>query len=406
MFQRSSPLDVSVGLGSITTPDQNAQELKNMFAPTVPMPQAGAYKRGGEVINGIAHFDDGGDVVAPRPAAPAQTSNSRFYEDFVGGPSSILSTIGESRKTYQDRSQNAPPKPGIVDYFRLPSGEYDERKRKAEEYAAETMRKVQEDKRLRDAAQAITQGREVPPGFYDEATNQFMTKGELSALDKSVNAMPPAQLKAIDEGTAYTPPPKPPTEMELTLESIRARREQKEAQLSSRKEESIKQREENKWMGILAAGLGMMASKSRTLAGGIGEGGLEGIRSFQAAEKARRESESDLRREDLQRDQLNQQFNIAKMQLNKDPETIRTYAALGGWKAGDPPEKYQEAVRKGFEEQQLKLRASALEEYLKAGRDPLSGITPEKAQRAQEELLRIGVGGSSGSQFKLLGVKP
>lgn len=355
MFQQSSPLDVSVGLGSMSTPDQNAQELRNMFAPAVPsqppmtqfpVPQQNAYRRGGEVINGVAHFADGNEVVAPPPAeAPAQPQRSRFYEDVVGGPASVLSTIANTRGTYAERGKDAPPKPGVLDYFTLPSGEYDARKKRAEEYAAETLRKAQEDKRLRDAGIASLR-EEATPGLYTGIEPTF-TKGEVSALDKSVDAMPSAQLGAIRGGTAYTPPPKPPSETELTIESIRARREQKEAQLAARKEESIKQREENKWMGVLAAGLGMMASKSRTFAGGVGEGGLEGLRSFQASEKTRREDETTARREDLMREQMGQQLDIAKMQLAKDPDNVRLITKIGGgdFNRGYEIYKREEAVK-------------------------------------------------------------
>jgi hypothetical protein len=313
----------------------------------------------------------------------------------------VLSTIANTRGTYTERGKDAPSKPGVLDYFTLPSGEYDARKKRAEEYAAETLRKVQEDKRLRDAGISSLR-EEATPGLYTGIEPTF-TRGEVSALDKSVDAMPSAQLGAIRGGTAYTPPPKPATDMELTLESIRARRERKEAQLASRKEESIKQREENKWMGVLAAGLGMMASKSRTFAGGVGEGGLEGLRSFQASEKTRREDEATARREGLMREQMDQQLDIAKMQLAKDPDAVRTYAALGGWKAGDPPEKYQEAALAGYEKTHAAERMKGLRDYL--DKAAISGTAkPEDVKRATDELLRLSLGSSS--QFKLLGAKP
>jgi hypothetical protein len=357
MFRKSSPLDVSVGLGSMSTPDQNAQELRNMFAPVVssrppevsfPVPQQNEYRRGGEVINGVAHFQEGGETVSPpaeSPVTPVEQQRSRFYEDVVGGPASVLSTIANTRREFAEREKNAPPKPGFLDYFMLPSGEYDARKKRADEYAAETLRKVQEDKRLRDAGIASIR-EEAAPNLYAGIEPTF-TKEEVSALDKSVEAMPSSQLTAIRGGTTYTPPPKPPSETELTIESIRARRERKEAQLAARKEESIKQREENKWLGILAAGLGMMASKSRTLGGGIGEGGLEGLRSFQASEKVRREDEATARREDLTREQMAQQLDIAKMQLAKDPDSVRLITKIGGgdFNKGYEIYKREEAVK-------------------------------------------------------------
>lgn len=429
--QTANPVAPTVGgIGGMTTPDQNAQALKNMFAPQVPLsrpaqsfpvPEAG-YKRGGEVIDGVAHFAEGDEVVVPppaaAPAAPAEAPRSRFYEDFLGGPSSVLSTTQNTRKTYAEREKDAPKKPGIVDYFTMSSPEYEERKRKAEEYSAETLRKVQEDKRLRDAAQSVVRGQEVPTGTYDEITNPYMTPGELSTLDKSVGAMPPAQIEAIRSGKPYTPPaepPKPPSSLELQLQSIKDRREQSEASAAARREESIKQREENKWMGILSAGLGIMGGTNRNAFANIGAGGQQGLATFATLEKGRREDEAARRQEGyqqqtlaLQTQQLAQQKEIAFAQLAKDPDAVRTYAALGGWKAGDPPEKYQEAALAGYEKAHAAERIKALRDYI--DKATMTGANPEDVKRANAELLRLGLnsgaGTSSGSQFKLLGAKP
>ena len=346
----------SSGIGGMTTPDQNAQALKNMFAPQIPatppaqsfpVPQAG-YKRGGEVIDGVAHFAEGGENVAPpaeAPAAPAEPQRSRFFEDVVRGPTSALSTIANTWNMNAERAKTAPPRPGVLEYFTLPSGEYDTRKKAAEEYAAETLRRIQEDKRLRDAGIASLR-EEAAPNLYEGVTPTF-TRGEVEALDTSVDAMPSAQRKAIESGTAYSPPPKPATDMELELQSIRARREQTEARFASRKEESIKQREENKWMSILAAGLGMMAGKDRNALANIGAGGQQGLATFAGLEKGRREEESTARREDLMREQMGQQLDIAKMQLAKDPDNVRLITRIGGgdFNKGYEIYKREEAVK-------------------------------------------------------------
>lgn len=326
------------GIGAMTTPDQNAQALKNMFAPQP------AYKRGGEVINGVAHFAEGDEVVAPPAQAPAPQTSSRAYEDFFGGPASVASTIAETRRTYGERAKDAPQKPGIVDYFRLPSGEYDERKRKSEEYAAETMRKVQEDKRLRDAGQSVLRGQQVPSGTYDEITNPYMTPGELSGLDKSVGAMPPAQVEAIRSGKPYNPPassPPPPPPPDPVKESIQTNLQA----IKERREASDKQREENKNLALLSAGLGMMAGTNRNAFANIGAGGQQGIATFAGLEKARREDDASRRQEQYQQQQLGlqnrqlaQQRELTMAQIEKDPDTIRLYRALG---SGDLMKGYQ-----------------------------------------------------------------
>ena len=348
----------SSGIGGMTTPDQNARALRDMFAPQIPatpptqsfpVPQAG-YKRGGEVIDGVAHFQAGGESVALDPmgsptgyAAPA--------------PTPVPERIAERLAQEDNRPRVDMP---AVDPMGSVTG---------------------------GVMSVPVPGPAAPPGPVSgksviiPANTAYPGPG-----DPNFNE-PPANVPDFRPGRAASAAAKLPAEgTELRLESIRARREA-----------SDKAREENKWMGLLAAGLCMMAGKDRNALVNIGAGGQQGLATFAGLEKGRREEESTARREDLLSRQLAQQKEIAFAQLAQDPETVRTYAALGGWKAGDPPEKFKEAVLRGAEAQQLKTRASALEEYLKAARDPLSGITPEKAQRAQEELLRIGMAGGSGS---------
>ena len=85
------------GVGSITTPDQNATALRNMFAPqpsAQPAPQG--YRRGGEIINGVAHFAGGNEVVVPSPP-PAQEDpeTARILEG--GNPRPPQNTPTESQ---------------------------------------------------------------------------------------------------------------------------------------------------------------------------------------------------------------------------------------------------------------------------------------------------------------------
>lgn len=299
MFQQSSPLDVSVGLGSMSTPDQNAQELRNMFAPAVPsqppmtqfpVPQQNAYKRGGEVINGVAHFQAGGESMSFDPMG-----NPTGYA--APAPDPVPERIAERLM----REENRP---------------------RVEMPAVDPMGNV-----TGGVMSVPVSGRTAPTGPVSgssviiPANTAYPGRG-----DPNFNE-PPADVPDFRPGKAVPTPAKPPADLELQLQSIKARRESSE-----------KQREENKWMGLLAAGLGMMASKSKTFAGGVGEGGLEGLRSFQASEKGRREDEATARREDLLTRQLAQQKEIAYAQLAQDPDTVRLYKALGG---GDLMKGYQ-----------------------------------------------------------------
>ena len=339
----------SSGIGGMTTPDQNAQALKKMFAPQIPatpptqsfpVPQAG-YKRGGEVIDGVAHFQEGGESVAPVPDRIAERLAQEESRPMVDPMGNVT---------------GGAPGPGLPP---------------------------------RSGSSVIIPTNLAYPGRGDPNYDE-----------------PPANVPDFRPGRAASAAAKlPAEETELRLESIRARREQAEARFASRKEESIKQREENKWMGILAAGLGMMAGKDRNALANIGAGGQQGLATFAGLEKGRREEESTARREDLMREQMGQQLDIAKMQLAKDPDMVRTYAALGGWKAGDPPEKYQAAVEEGYARAHAAERIKALQSFLeKQQLNPTAN--PQEIQRANAELLRLGMGSSTGSQFKLLGVKP
>ena len=369
MFNQSqtdqSVAPTSSGIGGMTTPDQNAQALRNMFAPQIPatpptqsfpVPQAG-YKRGGEVIDGVAHFQEGGESVAPpaEPGVGTKLLNAardvvsipyQVYQGVVGDkPVSLTPNYDENVRRPRGETGEAPISPAqkagaaAADIAGLPlrGARYvgnliDPR----EVSPVESITPNYDAYRLREAGIASLR-EEASPGLYEDVSPAF-TRGEVAALDKSVDAMPAAQREAIKGGTTYSPPPKPATDLELQLQSIKSRREQTEARIASRKEESIKQREENKWMSILAAGLGMMAGKDRNALVNIGAGGQQGLATFAGLEKGRREDEATARREDLLSRQLAQQREIAFAQIEKDPDTIRLYKALGG---GDLMKGYQ-----------------------------------------------------------------
>jgi hypothetical protein len=464
--QTANPVAPTVGgIGGMTTPDQNAQALKNMFAPTVPaarptqsfpVPQA-MYKRGGEVIDGVAHFAEGDEVVAPQSLIPQRTyggtspdpADTRSYRERYGLPAlsqfqrdvgAGLDKIGgkikeaftgteptqaeidaakaraqpgmdaledlktrtnaaeEARKEIQRRNAAAPASPSYL------------RSSDPATFEAETRAREEHDAQTLAQAQGA-----VPAARPNPVTEQEATVERLRAATRAALAAPVTGASFMEEAASspglnrvttspmapalsppVTPPALPPVAngQELQLQSIKARREQSE-----------KDREQNKWMGLLSAGLGMMAGKDKNAFANIGAGGQQGIATFSSLEKARREDEATRRHEDIQmaqlaqqktlsENQLRQQKELTLAQLAKDPETVRTYAALGGWKAGDPPEKFQEAVLAGALRVKEPDRIKALQDYITASQNPMSGITPEKARQAQEELLRLGLGQS------------
>ncbi len=59
-----------------------------------------------------------------------------------------------------------------------------------------------------------------------------------------------------------------------------------EAQIDKLKSDREKGRQSEKWFALAEVGLGMLASKSPTLAGALGEGGLRGLKSFREGKKS------------------------------------------------------------------------------------------------------------------------
>ena len=330
------------GVGSITTPDQNATALRNMFAPqpsAQPAPQG--YRRGGEIINGVAHFAGGNEVVAP-PPPPAQEDpeTARILE---GGnprpPQGTVRTAEDARREEEAARILAGGNP------RPPSdtAKMMEDRRRAEQDAAETQRILeggnpQGNPALRRAgAQVIAtppmaSPLAAPPAAPPPAAPP--PAAGIPSLGTSPGGMSLTEEMASVPGfnRVTRPPALPPVPdgTELQLQSIKARREQSE-----------KDREQNKWMGILSAGLGMMASKDPRGIVGIGTGAQQGLATYQAAEKGRREDEATRRHEDIQRQQLAQQKQISDAQLaqqktltmaqiEKDPDNVRLFRALGG----------------------------------------------------------------------------
>jgi len=379
MFDMSTPVAPTIRAPAMATPDQNAQALKTMFSPQ-------AFKRGGEVIDGIPHFADGNEVVIPqrryggtRPD-PTDTRSyreryglpalSQFQRDVGSGIDAAVNAVvpderpatqeqkdlGEARmKAMSDaikaqratmegvegargrvmeRTSAAPPKPS---YFgSSDSATFDAQAKAREEYDAETLRQAQKnlppapvDEVLRKAGDETLRDSATPSSA--DATVKAMQDVYSNANPNNLSA-PPTGLPA-----ATTPPPPPPDpkneSIQTNLQAIRERREASE-----------KQREENKWMGLLSAGLGIMAGTNRNALANIGTGGQQGIATFASLEKARREDEAARRQEDYQQQQLalqNKQFGLSQQQLaqqkeltlaqiEKDPDTVRLFRALGG----------------------------------------------------------------------------
>lgn len=311
MFNQSqtgpSVAPTSAGIGGMTTPDQNAQALKNMFAPQIPVtrptqsfpvPEQG-YKRGGEVIDGVAHFQAGGESVAVDPMG-APTGYS------APAPTPVPERIAERLAQEDNRPRVDMP---AVDPMGSVTG---------------------------GVMSVPVPGRAAPSGPVSGSSVIIPANTAYPGRGDPNFEEPPANVPDFRPGKAAPPAAKGPTDLELQLQSIKARRET-----------SDKQREENKWMALLSAGLGMMAGKDRNALANIGAGGQQGLATFAGLEKGRREDEATARREDLLTRQLAQQKEIAYAQLAQDPDAIRLITKIGGgdFNKGYEIHKAQEAAK-------------------------------------------------------------
>lgn len=397
MFQKQGPsvtpaVGLGTGIGSVTTPDQNAQALRSMFQPTVSIGAPTEMLQQGQPVQS---FQEGGLArLLPsflRPTPPTEDELARVAQRAAMRRMAI-------DEQYMDEARQPQREPLVAQYtfreprnFRLPPSYLErtdparfEAERPAREAAAEEARARNaaslDAQRARylamgmgrrqavDDADALSRpvpAREVPPdtmstmeGFLPpdtpmsvegapEARRRFtfsdldygrMGGGEVYSNDPSRSVM--SQVKR--EETPPTEDRKPPREdsLQLTLKEIKAER--------------AADRRENALLALMQAGFAIAGGRSPNAISNIGAGGQAGIGAFAAMERASREDAAARRRDAIQLASAERQFALAERQLERDPEAVRTYAILGGYKPGDPKEAYQAAVQRGFNVTQSK----------------------------------------------------
>lgn len=298
---RGPSVQPSVGLGSGTSADENAQALRNMFSPTVSINEPAAmiqqeqqpvqsFRGGGEVINGVKHFQEGGlNLVDQSGVFPGTEMISRFPGAEVPPRATFglgalrdafLRSRGVREPTVFPQEGEMPPQiPGRV--YNLPE------------------------------ATDIPSAPVVNPALAE----QQAVPGQ---------AAPSARATERPKGA-----------LELTLEGIRAERAR-----------SADDKRQNALLALMQAGLAMAGGRSPNAISNIAAGGQAGIAAFAGMEKDRRAEQAGLRREEtallLERERM-------RAQEERAPEAIRTYASLGGWDPSKGREGFDEAVRKGIQ---------------------------------------------------------
>jgi hypothetical protein len=388
MFQKQTSVAPSVGLGidSVTTPDQNAKALKSMFQPTVSLGMPTqmlqqeqqpiqSFQEGGFATPLIAQYNfrnrqyQNPPSYAERVAAANEPTAVDPFTSYDVDQEEARSLTPEARRSLDRPQGTLVPTGG----FYTPGGpglpQSDARRRVLEQLAqtpAGPPREAAEPEIRREYREEVRKAA-IPPAAIPPAASSVARMLENDRAQEPRMPTSPAERKLED------------TSVKTNLDDIKADRRATDAARTSA------ERRENMLLALMQAGFAMAAGRSPNAISNIGAGGQAGIAAFASMERARREDESLRRREQLQLD-------IAKMQYDRDPEAVRTYALLGGWTPDQGRDKLVEAAKRGFDFMQTKEAPARAEALLKAASaDPLRGtpgalISPEEARRLSQFL--------------------
>jgi hypothetical protein len=388
------------GLGSMPNPDQNAQALRSMFQPTVAI---GGPSQMLEQAQPVQSFQEGGLAqFLPsfmRLSPPSETESARLAQrdatrrfniddaEMIAGrgpsaavPGPMTTTIpGSTAARAAERRGQPPagPSPNVLAQDEV----------LATPEAQSAMRMMEEGRVLRN------------PDMYrqGEATLRRLTEEAYSR--RGIESLPEVPSRPTLPSTPAPDVPLPPRRSDQAPEeppaapsaSAPAAGEKKpdmsiSTVLSDIKAERAADRRENALLALMQAGFAMAGGRSPNAISNIGAGGQAGIAAFAAMEKARREEQAALRRDELS-------IRLAQAKMAEDPEAVKTFKTLGG---GD--------IMKGFEifNSDKKLQAAtAIAKDITA---------PEEDRRAAAEYIRgqltkARTGGGSFSGFSATPVR-
>jgi len=341
MFRNQAPVS-SYGTGitsNVASPDENARALQMAFQPT-------GYAGGGQVINGVKHFQQGGEnvskgrsflggmfrlpdperVLVPKRYTPVMQdiedkaltpseiedqqlgeamTQSQFSRDVdaylkkkepteaqraaaeparqaILGPRRLGENIEAGRSVAAQAQAEAPPRPGILDYFTKP----------AEQRRADIARTAQSD------TETLAKIREAQPNPPPGAG--------IPSIPVPPPAAPPAAEKPPAAATPTVPPPADKMvaaggEKKVDEESgLGKRLSLRIDELKQEREASKAQRKENQLLALMQAGFAAAAGKSSSALTNIAGGGAAGIATLADLEKTRRAEDASLRKEGLE----------------------------------------------------------------------------------------------------------
>lgn len=300
--QQTGGLAPTVGIATARSPSQTANELRNMFAPTVSI---------GGVQKPVQSFQTGGEVVDPSGSFPGTEPIPREPTEGLTGIQGLLQRGALGLRNLRRPPAVAPP-PAPADSPAL-------------------------------------------AGPIPDMRDMGVAGGEVYSLDPSRSVMSQMGTASARAAAPAQAPERPKGALELTLEGIKADR----ARLAEDKKQ-------NAMLALMQAGLAMAAGRSPSAISNIAAGGQAGIAAFAGMEKDRRAEDAALRREQtgllLERERMRAQEERApeairtyaalggwdpskgregfdeavrrgievSKSLEKEPDTMRLIKALGG----------------------------------------------------------------------------
>jgi len=393
MFQKQGPavtpaVGLGAGLGSMTTPDENAKALRSMFAPTVDVSAPAEMLQQPQPVQS---FQEGGlaePVTTTMPGSPAARAAERRAQaraeleararaqaesgepgigTKLGAAALDLATLPYQFGTGFFGGKSTSLTPFYDEYVRRPRGETGTAPPSPAQKAGAAFGDVMASPApVVQKIGSLIDPREIsPPSTYTPRFDVLRRAEEERAAEEAGIASIPIpqrpQREAIEEPPAAPPaaapaaaPAREKGALELTLEGIREERAR-----------SAEDKRQNALLALMQAGFAMAAGRSPNAISNIGAGGQAGIAAFAQMEKARREENAALRREETA-------IRLAQAKMAEDPEAVKTFRILGG---GD--------IMKGFEifNADKKLQAAiavtkditAAEEDRKAANDYIRG---------------------------------
>ena len=405
MFQKQAQPSVAPavglggGLGSMSSPDENAKQLRSMFSPTVDIagpaqaiqePQPIQYFReGGQVINGVKHFQQGGLNSIPR-FIPGQDMSTMGSPSEMGIPSIPIETPppvtgGAAAPTPAPYVPKTPIMRSIYGLFEAtPSRQAAVEKAQAERARQESIAKAREENPVPTIFAEVTDEERAAAKARQDAAIAAISTPSASTVPEANPPLPPRRADLVSPPeeraapAASTPAEAPARQkgaLELTLDGIREERAR-----------SAEDKRQNALLALMQAGLAIAGGRSPNAITNIGAGGQAGIAAFASMEKARREEQAALRRDETA-------IRLAQAKMAEDPEAVKTFRILGG---GD--------IMKGFEifnaDKKLQAATSIVKDITASEEDRKAA-----AEYIRGQLTKARTGGGSFSGFSATPVR-